>query len=120
MKLKIGDKVKVIAGKDKGKEGKIIKTLKNKDKVIVEKINVVKKHLKPQGNDKTGSIIDMESAIHVSNVMAIDSKTNKVTRKKQIKEKEVVKKPKATKEVKETKEKKAKAKVAKKTTKKAE
>ena len=92
MKLKVGDKVLVIAGKDKGKEGKITKTLKNDNKVIVEKINIVKKHLKPQGNDKTGSIVEIESAIHASNVMLIDSKTNKITRKKQIKVKPEIKK----------------------------
>ena len=45
MKVKVGDNVRILAGKDKGKEGKIIKTLKNKDKVVVEGINMVKKHV---------------------------------------------------------------------------
>ena len=49
MKLKVGDKVTVIAGKDKGKSGKIIKTLRNEDKVIVEGVNIIKKHVKPNG-----------------------------------------------------------------------
>ena len=48
MKVKVGDQVKIIAGKDKGKEGKIIKTLRKEDRVVVEGINIVKKHLKPR------------------------------------------------------------------------
>lgn len=79
MNFKTGDKVVVIAGKDRGKEGKIIKTLRNEDKVIVEGINVVKKHVKPNGNG-AGSITEMEAPIHVSNVMILDPKTNKRTR----------------------------------------
>ena len=78
MNLKVGDKVIVIAGKDKGKEGKII--AKKGDKVVVEGINVVKKHVKPNGQDQTGGIVDKEAGIHVSNVMMIDPKTKKRTR----------------------------------------
>ena len=77
MNLKVGDKVIVIAGKDKGKEGKII--AKKGEKVIVEGINMVKKHVKPNGQT-AGSIIEMEAPIHASNVMMIDPKTNKRTR----------------------------------------
>lgn len=79
MNLKVGDKVVVIAGKDKGKEGKIIKTFKNENKVLVEGINMVKKHQKPMGQE-TGGIIDMEAPIDRSNVMIIDPKTKKRTR----------------------------------------
>ena len=78
MNLKVGDKVIVIAGKDKGKEGKII--AKKNDKVLVEGINIVKKHVKPNGQDQTGGIIDKEALIHISNVMMIDPKTKKRTR----------------------------------------
>ena len=78
MKLKKGDRVTVICGKDKGKEGKITKILD--DKVIVEGINMIKKHLKPKNNNGTGEIVDRESPIHVSNVMIIDPKTKKTTR----------------------------------------
>lgn len=79
MKLKVGDKVIVITGKDKNKQGKIVKTLKNEDKVIVEGINIATKHIKKsQGND--GSIIKKEMPIHISNVMIVDPKTNKRTR----------------------------------------
>ena len=77
MNLKVGDKVIVIAGKDKGKEGKII--AKKGEKVFVEGINMVKKHVKPNGQDN-GGIIDKEASIHVSNVMIIDPKTKKPTR----------------------------------------
>ena len=79
MKLKQVDKVVVIAGKDKGKEGKIIKTLKAENKVIVEKINIAHKHIKPQGGNN-GEIIEIERPIHASNVMIVDPKTKKATR----------------------------------------
>ncbi len=79
MNFKTGDKVVVIAGKDKGKEGKIIKTLAKENKVVVEGVNVVKKHQK--GNGQTpGGIVDMEAPIHASNVMIVDPKTKKPTR----------------------------------------
>ena len=79
MNLKTGDKVVVIAGKDSGKEGTITKVLKEENKVIVEGVNVVKKHVKPNGQT-AGSIIDKEAPIHASNVMIIDPKTKKRTR----------------------------------------
>ena len=78
MNLKVGDKVIVIAGKDKRKEGKII--AKKGEKVFVEGVNMVKKHIKPNGQDQNGGIVDKEAAIHVSNVMIIDPKTKKRTR----------------------------------------
>ena len=68
MKIKVGDNVKVLAGKDKGKEGKVIKTLKKDNKVVVEGINMVKKHVKPRGMNEVGSIVDVEAPIHISNV----------------------------------------------------
>ncbi len=80
MKLKTGDKVVVIAGANKGKTGKITKV--ENDKVIVEGVNVCKKHLKPKNNNGTGEIIEVERPIHKSNVMLLDSKTNKPTRVK--------------------------------------
>ena len=80
MKLKVGDKVRVMVGKDKGKEGTITHTFKSENKVIVSGINMVKKHIKPNNNNTTGGIIDVEAKIDASNVMIIDNKTNKVTR----------------------------------------
>ncbi|MBE6157582.1 MAG: 50S ribosomal protein L24 [Firmicutes bacterium] len=79
MNFKVGDKVVVIAGSDKGKEGKIIKTLRSENKVIVEGVHIVKKHQKPTGTE-TGGIVEVEAPIHASNVMIIDPKTKKGTR----------------------------------------
>ena len=80
MKLKTGDKVVVIAGANKGKEGKITKVLD--DKVVVEGVNVAKKHLKPKNNNGTGEIVEVERPIHRSNVMLVDPKTKKPTKVK--------------------------------------
>ena len=79
MKLKVGDKVRVIAGSSKGKEGKIIKVLRNENRVVVEGVNIVKKHVKGNGQ-QAGSINEVEAAIHASNVMIVDPKTKKPTR----------------------------------------
>ncbi len=81
MKVKVSDKVKILAGKDKGKEGKVIKTLRKEDKVIVEGINIVKKHIKPNGQGETGGIRDIEAPIHVSNVKVITEDKKKTTKK---------------------------------------
>ena len=70
-----------MVGNDKGKEGKITHTFKNENKVIVEGINIVKKHMKPNNSNETGGIVEKEAKINASNIMLIDSKTNKVTRK---------------------------------------
>ena len=79
MRFKTGDKVVVITGKDKGKEGKITKILRDENKVVIEGVNIVKKHMK--GNGQTaGSIVEMEAPINASNVMMIDPKTKKRTR----------------------------------------
>ena len=79
MQFKTGDKVVVIAGKDKGKEGLIKKILKADNKVVVEGINVAKKHVKPNGQS-AGSIEEIELPIQASNVMIVDPKTKKRTR----------------------------------------
>lgn len=79
MNFKTGDKVVVISGKDKGKEGKITTVLRKENKVVVEGVNIVKKHVKPNGQN-TGSIVEVEAPIHASNVMMIDPKTGKRTR----------------------------------------
>ena len=79
MNFKVGDEVVVIAGSDKGKKGKIIKTLKNENRVIVEGVNIVKKHQKPTGQE-TGGIVEMAAPINASNVMIVDPKTKKRTR----------------------------------------
>lgn len=90
MNLKVGDKVIVIAGSNKGKEGTIKKVLRSENKVIVEGVNMVKKHQKDNGQGN-GGIIEFAAPIHASNVMIIDPKTKKPTRigKKQDKDKKV-------------------------------
>ena len=80
MIVKTGDKVKVITGKDKGKEGVILKAFPKKDRVIVEGMNMMKKHQKPSSMNPQGGILETEAPIHVSNVMLIDSKTGEPTR----------------------------------------
>ncbi|MGX7418936.1 50S ribosomal protein L24 [Carnobacterium gallinarum] len=80
MIVKTGDKVKVITGKDKGKEGVILKAFPKKDRVIVEGINMMKKHQKPSSMNPQGGILETEASVHVSNVMLIDPKTGEPTR----------------------------------------
>ena len=72
MHVKTGDIVKVISGKDKGKEGKILKSFPKKDRVVVEGVNIVKKHQRPTNELPQGGIIEKEAAIHVSNVQVLD------------------------------------------------
>lgn len=80
MHVKTGDKVQVISGKDKGKQGVILAAFPKKDRVIVEGVNTVKKHAKPSQENPQGGILDQEAAIHVSNVMPVDPKSGEPTR----------------------------------------
>ena len=80
MHVKKGDKVMVISGKDKGKTGVILAAFPKKDRVLVEGVNIVKKHTKPSQVNPQGGIISQEAPIHVSNVMPIDPKTGEPTR----------------------------------------
>ena len=80
MFLKSGDKVRVIAGKDKGKEGNVKQIFAAQNRVIVEGINMVKKHQKPSNANPNGGVIETEAAINASNVMLIDPSTNEPTR----------------------------------------
>ncbi len=80
MHVKKGDKVKVISGKDRGKEGTILEAYPKKDRVLVEGINMVKKHAKPSQENPQGGILNQEAPIHVSNVMPIDRKSGEPTR----------------------------------------
>jgi len=88
MKVKVGDNVKVLAGKDKGKEGKVLKTFKLQNRVVVEGINIVKKHSKPRTTEDKGGIIEVEAPIHVSNVKVIGDKKVKEVKTKAVKAKE--------------------------------
>ena len=80
MKLKTGDKVVVIAGKDKGKEGKIVAVDKKNNRVMVEGVNMVSKHTKPNAQNQQGGIIKKEAAIDASNVMLVCPKCKKGVR----------------------------------------
>ncbi|SEN74164.1 large subunit ribosomal protein L24 [Mesobacillus persicus] len=80
MHVKKGDKVMVISGKDKGKTGNILAAFPKQSRVLVEGINIVKKHAKPSQENPQGGILSQEAPIHVSNVMPIDPKSGKPTR----------------------------------------
>ncbi|MFN4181355.1 MAG: 50S ribosomal protein L24 [Candidatus Paceibacteria bacterium] len=80
MKFKKVDNVIVISGKDKGKKGSIVRVLRDDNKVVVEGINLTKKHQRPRKSGEKGSIITMAMPINASNVMAIDPKTGKRSR----------------------------------------
>lgn len=80
MHVKKGDKVQVISGKDRGKSGTIIEAYPKQDRVLVEGINMIKKHAKPSQDNPQGGILNQEASIHVSNVMPIDPKSGEPTR----------------------------------------
>ncbi|HEX9092676.1 MAG TPA: 50S ribosomal protein L24 [Coriobacteriia bacterium] len=71
MTLRRGDKVRIIAGKDKGKDGKILRAYPYKERVMVEGANMIKKHTRPSTKNQQGGIMSIEGTIHVSNVMLI-------------------------------------------------
>lgn len=75
-KIKTGDIVKVLTGEDKGAEGKVIKVIYDKDKVLVESVNMIKKHLKPNAENPQGGIMEKEAPIHISNVALVDKQGN--------------------------------------------
>lgn len=79
MKIKKGDQVIVITGRDKGKTGEVVKSMPKENKVLVQGINLVKRHTKPT-QESAGGIISKEAPIHVSNVSLIDPKSGKATR----------------------------------------
>jgi large subunit ribosomal protein L24 len=79
-RLKKDDTVIVIAGKERGKTGKVVRVIPDRDEVIVERINMIKRHQKPTGPQNPGGILEKEAPLHVSNVMLLCPKTNKPTR----------------------------------------
>ena len=74
LKIKSGDTVKVIAGDHKGSEGQVLKVFVDKNKAIVEGVNMVKKHAKPSAQNPQGGIVEKEAPIHVSNLSLLTSK----------------------------------------------
>ena len=80
LKIKTGDTVRIIAGDHKGSEGKIVRVLRDKNKAIIEGINMVSKHEKPSAKNPQGGIVQKEAPIHISNLALIDSKSGESTR----------------------------------------
>jgi len=78
--IKKGDTVKVIAGNSKGQEGKVIEVLISKSRALVEGVNLVSKHTKPNAANPQGGIIKKEASIHISNLLVVDPKTGEATR----------------------------------------
>lgn len=79
-RLQKGDEVIVITGKDKGKKGKVMRLVKETDRVVVEGVNLVKRHMKPNPRMQQGGILEREQPLAASNVMLVDPKTGKGTR----------------------------------------
>lgn len=83
-RLKVGDLVQVIAGRDKGKRGKVTRILSKQQRVLVEGLNKVTRHQKPNQRDQQGGRLEKEAPIHVSNVMPIDADSDRATRVKAV------------------------------------
>src|SRR5438105_2123623 len=85
-RIRKGDLVEVIAGKEKGKRARVLRVLHKKDRVVLERLQMVKRHTKPtQANPQGGGIVEKEGSVHISNVMPIDPGTDKPTRVKIVK-----------------------------------
>ena len=80
LKIKKGDKVVVISGGSKGKEGEVIRVMPQDNKAIVEGVNLVSKHTKPSAKNPQGGIVKTEAPIHISNLALVDPKSGKATR----------------------------------------
>ena len=80
LKIKTGDLVRVVAGDNKGQEGKVLKVLIEKNKAIVEGVNLITKHNKPSAASPQGGIVKKEAALHISNLALIDPKSGETTR----------------------------------------
>jgi len=79
-RIRKGDRVRVIAGKHKGEEGEVLAVLRDKGRVLVKNVNIIKKARKPTQENPRGGFVEQEAGIHISNVMLIDPQTNKPTR----------------------------------------
>lgn len=79
-RIRTGDTVMVISGKYKNKTGKVLRVMSDEDKVVVEKINMIKRHVRPNQTNREGGIIEREAPLHISKVMLLDPETGKPTR----------------------------------------
>lgn len=91
MKIKVGDNVRVITGSNKGKEGKVLNVLRKDNRVVIDGVNIVKKHVKPNRTNESGGILEVEAPIHISNVKVLTKETKKEV-KKEVKEKRLLRK----------------------------
>jgi large subunit ribosomal protein L24 len=80
LRIKKNDTVTVIAGKDKGKSGRVMRVIPKHERVIVEKVNMIKRHMKPNQQNRQGGILEKEAPIHISNLMLVCSKCTDPTR----------------------------------------
>ncbi|MFA7496578.1 MAG: 50S ribosomal protein L24 [Acidithiobacillus sp.] len=80
LKLRKDDEVVILAGKDKGKRGKILKVLREDSRVVVEKVNMIKRHVRPDRMGKAGGIVEKEASIHISNVAIFNATSGKADR----------------------------------------
>jgi large subunit ribosomal protein L24 len=80
MKIRKGDTVKVIAGNDRGKVGKVLKVFPDKNRVIIEGVNLIKRHSRPTPKNRKGGIVEKEGTINASNAMFFDARSNTVAR----------------------------------------
>ena len=80
LKIKKDDTVRVTAGKDKGKEGKVMQVFPEIEKVVVDKVNMMKKHLRPQKKGEQGQVVEFANPLHISNVMVVDPDNGKPSR----------------------------------------
>lgn len=80
MKIRKNDNVMVIAGNSRGKSGKVLKVYPERERLIIEGVNIIKRHSRPNQKNPQGGIVQREAPIHVSNVMLLDPKSNEVTR----------------------------------------
>jgi large subunit ribosomal protein L24 len=76
VQIRKNDSVMVIAGRERGKSGKVLRVLPDKDAVIIERVNLVKRHTRPRGPQQPGGIVEKEASIHVSNLMIMCDKCN--------------------------------------------
>ncbi len=104
MKIKVGDNVRVITGSNKGKEGKVLKVLRKENRVLVDGVNIIKKHVKPNRENETGGILEVEAPLHISNVQVVSKETKKEAKEAKKEVKKETKKETKTSKKKEEKE----------------
>ena len=79
-KIKKGDQVIVLAGKEKGKSGEVVQVIPSKERALVQDLNMIKKHTKPSATNPQGGIVEVEAPIHISNLALVDPDSGKATR----------------------------------------